>query len=229
MDSIKNFHTILVESKGKYFNYARSVNRGVSIALKYNPKWIIVSNNDVIIEDDIKKLYSYLMEIDNKKISAFVGAGGSGLFDLCKFSLLSNILIFAKYKEKFNILKKFDIKFFLLHEYSKFYNILCNPIVLVRNHGFFGQFLIVSPHYIMSKGGVLFDETYINGVEDVEVFLDILSKGSYKPIHFKINHLIGASLGRGEKRGLREIFNFAYLNYKIKRNLLKINKANIIL
>ncbi|WP_156006822.1 hypothetical protein [Stygiolobus azoricus] len=51
----------------------------------------------------------------------------------------------------------------------------------------------------MSKGGVLFDETYINGVEDVEVFLDILSKGSYKLIHFKIKHLIGASLGRDEK------------------------------
>jgi hypothetical protein len=37
LGSIKNFHTILVESKDKYFNYAKSVNEGVSIALKYNP------------------------------------------------------------------------------------------------------------------------------------------------------------------------------------------------
>lgn len=38
LESIKNFHAILVESKGKYFNYARSVNKGVAIALKYNPR-----------------------------------------------------------------------------------------------------------------------------------------------------------------------------------------------
>lgn len=36
------------------------------------------------------------MEIDNKKIGAFVGAGGSGIFNLCKFSFLSDILIFTK-------------------------------------------------------------------------------------------------------------------------------------
>ena len=228
LDSIKNFHTILVESKGKYFNYAKSVNKGVSIALKYNPKWIIVSNNDIVIEDNIRKLYSELIEIDNKKVSALIGAGGSDSFNLCKFTFLSNILIFTKYKEKLNILKKFYSKFFI-YNYSKFFNMLCNPIVLVRNLSFFGQFLIVSPHYMMGKGGRLFDETYINGVEDVDVLLDVLSNGYYRPIHFKIKHLIGASLGRDEKRVWRNYFNIVYLNYKINRNFIKIDKTNIIL
>lgn len=75
----------------------------------------------------------------------------------------------------------------------------------------------------------MFDETYINGVEDYDVFLDILNTSSYKPIHFNIEYLHGRSLGNNDKRYLRNYINMIYLNYKIKNNIIKINKNKIIL
>ena len=228
LESIKNFHTILVESKGKYFNYARSVNRGIKIALKYNPKWIIISNNDIIIRDDIKKLYLKLIEIDNKNVNSVIGARGPHIFKLCKFNFLSNLLVISKYKQKFKILKKYNVKFYL-YQYKKFFDLICRPLICVKNITFFGEFLIVSPYYILRNNGILFDETYINGVEDHDLFLNILNTSSYKPIHFNIEHLHGRSLGNNDKRYLRNYINMIYLNYKIKNNIIKINKNKIIL
>lgn len=228
LESIKDSHTILVESKGKYFNYARSVNKGVTIALKYNPRWIIISNNDIIIRDDMKKLYLKLLNIDNKKVNSVIGAGGPHAFKLCKFTFLSNLLFLSKYKQKFTILKKFNIKFYF-YEYKKFFDIICKPLLCVKNIAFFGEFLIISPYYILRNNGILFDETYINGVEDVDVFLNILSLSSYKPIHFNIEHLHGRTLENNDKRYLRNYINIIYLNYKIENNIIKINKNKIIL
>jgi len=44
LEFIENFLGILVENKGEYFNYPRGVNKGMAIALKYNTRWIIISN-----------------------------------------------------------------------------------------------------------------------------------------------------------------------------------------
>ena len=45
-------HIIFVENidkkPDKYFNYAYKVNKGVKIALKYNPKWVIISNDEAV-------------------------------------------------------------------------------------------------------------------------------------------------------------------------------------
>jgi len=145
LESIKNFHTILVESKGKDFNYARSVNKGVAIALKYNPRWIIISNNDIIIRDDMKKLYLKLLNIDDKKVNSVIGAGGPHAFKLCKFTFLSNLLFLSKFKQKFDILKKFNVKFYF-YQYKKFFDIICKSLLCAKNIAFFGEFLIISPY-----------------------------------------------------------------------------------
>src|SRR5207245_4938840 len=39
-----------------YFNYSRNCNLGLSHALTYNPKWIVLSNDDVIQIDNISAL-----------------------------------------------------------------------------------------------------------------------------------------------------------------------------
>jgi len=46
----KGLHMVFVESGGRgdfYFNMAYNVNVGVKRAIDYNPKWIIVSNDDI--------------------------------------------------------------------------------------------------------------------------------------------------------------------------------------
>lgn len=215
-----------MESKGRYFNYARSVNKGVEISLKYNPKWIIIANNDIIIRDDIKQLISKLLNIDNKRFNSIIGAGGPHKFKLCRFTFLSNLLLLSKYKQKFAILKKFNTKFFM-YNYKKIFSLICRPLVSVENISFFGEFLIISPYYILRNNGILFDETYINGVEDFDLFLNILSTGSYNFIRFNIEHLGGRSLGTDDKRFLRNYINMIYLNYKIVNKIIKIKKINI--
>ena len=43
----KGQQIVFVESNGPFFNYARSCNYGLKYALKYNPKWIVLSNDDI--------------------------------------------------------------------------------------------------------------------------------------------------------------------------------------
>ena len=52
---------IIVESikpHDKYFNYSHNVNIGISEAMRTNPDWIIISNDDMIPEDTSEKLIS---------------------------------------------------------------------------------------------------------------------------------------------------------------------------
>ena len=46
----KGLHIIFVESGEKddfYFNYAHNCNMGIKKAMEYNPKWVVVSNDDI--------------------------------------------------------------------------------------------------------------------------------------------------------------------------------------
>lgn len=57
-DTISRFGNtciVLVESSGKYFNFAKSMNIGIQQALQLDPKWILLSNNDVYPIDNIEK------------------------------------------------------------------------------------------------------------------------------------------------------------------------------
>lgn len=66
----KGLKIIFVESAEQpdpYFNYAHSVNVGIDVALRYKPKWIVVSNDDMIKVDDVSKLKLELSGIDNSK------------------------------------------------------------------------------------------------------------------------------------------------------------------
>jgi hypothetical protein len=56
----KPLPVVFVESSGKYFNYARSVNAGIERVMEYRPKWVVVSNDDVHKVDDAKKLVDAL-------------------------------------------------------------------------------------------------------------------------------------------------------------------------
>lgn len=227
--SLGNFHIVYSESNGRYFNYAKSVNYAIKEALKYNPKWIIIMNNDIIIEDDINKLYLQLLNIDSKKVSAVIGAGGKDIFGLCKFNVLFHLLRVTKYKYKYEILRKFKVKYYKLLPMRSFRLICYPPVVSVRNLAFFGEIVIVSPYYISRNNGMLFDETYINGMEDDDLLLNIILKESYAKVYFKFKHLVGQSLGTSEPRHLRDLFNKIYFNYKIKKGIINIYKKNLIL
>jgi hypothetical protein len=50
----KGLHVVLVESRGQFFNYARSVNAGLRRAVELSPRWVVVSNDDLLRADLLK-------------------------------------------------------------------------------------------------------------------------------------------------------------------------------
>jgi len=68
----KGLHIIFVVSgKGNnYFNYAHNCNVGINKAMEYNPKWVVLSNDDVVKIDEISSLIKELDGINSVKTMA---------------------------------------------------------------------------------------------------------------------------------------------------------------
>ena len=69
---------ILVESgETPFFSYSQNVNYGIKHAMKYNPKFVIVSNDDMYKIDDVKVLLEQLSKIpENRKIVIYTDPPG---------------------------------------------------------------------------------------------------------------------------------------------------------
>ena len=68
----KGLHMVFVESgevPDCYFNYAHNCNVGIRIAMVYNPKWVVVSNDDMHKIDDISILNNELKKLDPESLS----------------------------------------------------------------------------------------------------------------------------------------------------------------
>ena len=68
----KGLHIIFVESGGKgdfYFDIAHNFNVGIKKAMDYNPKWVVVSNDDMHKIDDISILNNELKKLDPESLS----------------------------------------------------------------------------------------------------------------------------------------------------------------
>lgn len=59
------FKIIFVQSSGPFFNVSRSVDFGVRHALKYDPKWVVISADDVVKADDPSVLATGLSKADS--------------------------------------------------------------------------------------------------------------------------------------------------------------------
>jgi len=105
----KGLHIIFVESGigNYYFNYAHNCNAGIKKALEYNPKWIIISNDDMYKIDDVEVLIKELNKIKNTEINinfpkkALITGFG-------KLNLLGKILFKIFLKDEIKTIKKFE-------------------------------------------------------------------------------------------------------------------------
>ena len=67
----KGLHIVFVESgevPDPYFNYAHNCNVGIRKAMEYNPKWVIVSNDDMYKIDNISVLIHELSNLNEKSV-----------------------------------------------------------------------------------------------------------------------------------------------------------------
>ena len=231
----KGLHIIFVESGGRgdfYFNSAKNINVGVKKAMEYNPKWIVVSGDDMLKVDPINKLISSLSEIDNSKVDTvftFPASYHSAPMILCRPNLLfetaikifrffsprvyyaekafsqmrrfNNHILFPRYQDSPSILYKL-MNFIFFNKYKNFVNIL--------------SFGIFSSDFVR-RCGELYDETYINEMEDTDLSVRLFNTGRIATTDFTIKERVGATLGHGKSRTLRTVPGWVYFSYKMER------------
>ena len=68
----KGLHIIFMESghNNFYFNFAHNCNLGLRKAMECNPKWVVVSNNDMYKIDAVSVLIDNLKLLDNNSYTA---------------------------------------------------------------------------------------------------------------------------------------------------------------
>jgi len=231
----KGLHMVFVESGGKgnfYFNYAHNCNVGIKKAMEYNPKWVVVSNDDMYKIDSINILITELSEISMSDVAVVFSSNPvrwhsykiaitydkSIVHDLYNLilELISGNILYQRIKE--NIRKSYNVKLKHINCLSPLDKIIRK--VLFRNAKCFlniGDFSIFSGNFISMREGSLFDETYINGVEDFDLSYSLYTNNNkYKFIDYTIRSPGGASLG-GAKSGrwIRDIVNVIYFDCKL--------------
>ena len=220
----KGFTIVFVESNGPYFNFARSVNRGVEYALKkYKFNWIIISNDDIYKIDDISVLEKEL-DIANKRSTDVLfrekdqTKEGNYVYvaKINRILLLIVRLITKGFSsEYYRYVEKFNLKFFVYDKSNKFkfyiFNIISKKKIKLYEEG---EFWVLSYNFIKKNKGIIFDETYINGFEDHDLSYRVNTKYEYNFIKFNLGFYSGKSLGTGKIRILKDLVNLIYFNYK---------------
>ena len=206
---------IFVESSGPFFNYARSCNFGLKYALKYKPKWVVLSNDDEYKIDDISILKNKLSGINNTDM-VLVNSDKWVLLKERKFINLYRFLreqsIFSKLNKKFNAsFSSMSILRFNRPVYKLFFK-------KIKEFHFFGAFVIFNIDYLQKKEHV-FDENFINGYEDVFLCYKDSDKHNMKIIEFKIGGYGAKSLGGGEMRRLHSFSSRVYFNHLLKNQV----------
>lgn len=223
----KGLHIIFVESgqvPDPYFNYAHNCNVGIRKAMQYNPKWVVVSNDDMYKIDHISVLIHALSNFNETKVmsvftkpskyhsyKAAIGLKRLIVTDIATFLYYYTRKEISSYKQLKKLQRKFGIKWF--------------PTIRNRviSHFFYKQkklyiltssFAILSSNFCIKRNEV-FNETYCNGVEDWELSLD-LDKFEKRMVSFRIGDMIGSTIGKHTyRRILRDIVNLTYFQDRI--------------
>lgn len=228
----KGLHMVFVESgvKDFYFNYAHNCNVGIIRAMEYNPKWVIISNDDMVKIDEITTLVAELNLLENNKImSVFTHPYPYHSYDTCigiKKFFITNFVYYVYHlyprerRQAFRISRKIMRK----HGYNLKWvpgprsNVMCKMFLSKPYiYKMTSSFSILSSVFCKKKGEV-FNETYQNGVEDWELSIE-LSRLKTSIISYRIGDIIGGTFGNHHERAIRDISNNIYFNERIQQIL----------
>ncbi|BCU67913.1 hypothetical protein HS7_13500 [Sulfolobales archaeon HS-7] len=222
VELFKGASITLVESKGKKFNFAKSVNAGILKVMEYKPSWIVVANDDTTYAEPVTKL----MEDLSRTTKTLVMAKPSG-YHSYKVSLIrpdENFLkgmvlfgkvlklgyaeitgkLYLKYREKFKLNTMVAINS-MMGPMRRFAGEVKEEVVNA------GSFMILRRSRV--KVPVL-NEVFINGYEDLLLSMNL--RNDYEVIDYRLDEMRGASLGFGKLRFARNFVNEIYLNYLLQ-------------
>lgn len=227
----KNWYIIFVQSKGLNFNFGRSCNFGIQRALELNPKYIVISNDDIYKVDKIDKFTKNLLKLKSKPDAVLIKPTYNEPELNCKITKIPLLTASIYYKLKAltihfykfypALLKKYDIKYLAVvsdpnkskgHQLNKF---IYKPKAEFRLQG---NFFALSRPFLKANHGKAFDETFINSFEDVDLFYKIKIKNNYTFIKFRIGAYDSGTFRFDKLHAFRGLANLIYFNYKIEKN-----------
>lgn len=229
----KGLHIVFVESGGRedlYFNYAHNCNVGIKKAMEYSPKWVVVSNDDMVKVDNVSVLLNNIRSIDNAKfkivyveetnyhsvdrsfglLRRYIGNFGYFVASLKFGKKITNVLLETRVNKKIGA-------YWVIASNSELINkIFFKKTIKVK---LFGSFFIISSALIREFDAELFDESFINDYEDLDLSYRLMqSKAEYVKIQYRIGDMIGTYIGNlNGLRPLRDIANRVF--YTIKHDL----------
>lgn len=228
----KGLHIIFVESGvgNYYFNFAHNVNAGIRRAMEYNPKWIIVSNDDMVCADKVDALINILLKIDNNKIDSVFAIPTTQHSSIAivgrKRPIIGSILLLS-----YNIYKYKSLKRYRFHNQNKWLlaygNKLISKLLLYKSIKYpvtmdFGIFSSKFLKENLQSENNIFDETYINSYEDHDISIRLFMNGAkYKYIDYNIQGVGGGTFNyeNSDARSLRAIASSIYFSDRIDKIL----------
>lgn len=225
-DSFQDSTIVFVESSGEFFNYAHSCNAGVKKALELNPRWIIISNDDIKLEKPPNDLFELMAQKNDADFLIPVNAKytfitKSGFLSILLTSLTA---LFTgriyQFKAQMHVALNRKMRPFLINIV-----VSSSPLqTLVKSFSdkIETEFQMCG-FFMIAKADVFkrykFDETFINDVEDVDLMMRLNKDGTkIDTINFVVDQVGGDSFKRiqtDEMRGIRDIANKIHLGIKL--------------
>ena len=188
--------------------------------MMYQPKWIIVSNDDMYKIDEVKLLKTELAQIENADI---VYTAESTYHSNSMQIIISNRLFFwylrlTSYGKWYvSICRRLKIKYFSIgtNLIKKFF---------FKSHLRYTElrsFMIISTNYIKRERFLVFDEMFINQAEDTDLSIRIgMSSIKKRKISYEIGNYIGSTFGMNNDRRLRSLASLTYFSVKWEDRLV---------
>ena len=217
-ETFRGLKIIFSVDKSILFNLSRSYNIGAnSLSHDRNIKWVVFSNVDMMKIDFSAQLEKELGKLNDRVKFCYAKEGGSHSYRMrigdytylrkITFSLSGGTRkIRSALESKFSIhLNAEEDKHFLTKR-------------LVHNHKSlinFGDFFIFSIDLLKEYNFAPFDETYLNGMEDIDLSFRLfqdLDNDQLTEIDYRIGSMKSGVRGRGLNRVLRSIPSLAYFN-----------------
>ncbi len=227
-EAFRGSRILFLESPSRpdpFYNIGYYLNRGIARALELNPHWIVLSGDDVRRLDPPEVLTGGLARLDPSRCnSVFTIPAGH-------YHSVASQLSRQRWTRRF-LLSWSTAKRAVVSSEERFGADLHAPrsggyqSLLFQpgyRHWSMASFGIFSAPYLRSLGPAPFDPAFgLGGSEDVEFCLRLNRRADRLAfLPFRIGERVGATLGTGDARRLREVAGLAYLNYLVRRDPTK--------
>lgn len=227
-ETFRGLTIIFVESgrSNPFFNFSHNCNTGIQEALDgFDPEWIIYSNDDMVPVDQ-SEMIAQQLSVDAIQSKDFIFSGypsryHSYVSTFVRPNILNDLLNPFRDDEQIIIRKKercFQIEYLPVWAGNSSALELLSLSILHRSLGKIiniGSFGIFNSKFVRKAKGVVFDETFVNGLEDVDFSMRILrEKLNVGFIKYRIDDVVGGSSTKGKVRFLQLLADYAYFNRK---------------